>query len=339
MRSAAVHAAEDKPSCAAPAPSQNYATGVATPETSAQSPVGNPATSAALVPTRAPASTEQVTDLVVPASDPQVSQMVIPAVKSAAPRVDSKPSVAKASAHAAQQPTSDEPQWTHAALREADATVTDSMILDSNSVRGRFTGTDRATGSPAHLSPVEETPHKRVPQPIPQPAASPVQQGPSPQPIAAPQTEPLSRSEADDPFATASTELSDAGQTAHEPTAKSLSGVVNAIAQQDSPSPAADPFALEQTVDTSVADQIHVKTAHASARADAPQAFDPFDAPNTLSSSEVSVADSSVTPTIGHFAGRFHSETWFAFGLAAGLIASLIMWLRSRPKNNHAVNG
>jgi hypothetical protein len=96
---------------------------------------------------------------------------------------------------------------------------------------------------------------------------------------------------------------------------------------------------LEQTVDTSVADQIHVKTAQVSTKTEAPQAFDPLDAPNTLSSSEGSVADSSVTPTIGHFAWRIHSDTWFAFGLAAGLIASLIMWLRSRPKNNHAVNG
>jgi hypothetical protein len=329
---APVHAADDKPSCAAPAPSQNYATGVSAPGTST---VGN----AAAAPSRAPGSTEQVNDLVVPPNDPQAAEMVIPAVKTAAPKVDTKPSVATASAHTAEPTAGEEPQWTHAALQATDATVTDSMILDSNAVRGRFTGAERASAL-THPSPVLETPDNPVPRPIPQPLALPVHSAPSPpQPVAPPKTEPLSRSESDDPFATAASESVAAGQTEHEPVPKSLSGVVNAVAQQDGPPPAADPFALEQTVDTSAADSIHVKAARSTAKSEAPQAFDPFDAPGAATSSQVLVADSSAAPTVGHFAWRIRSESCFAMGLAAGLIGSLIVWLRSRPKNNQTVNG
>jgi hypothetical protein len=333
---APVHAADDKPSCAAPAPSQNYSTGVPTPGSST---VGN-AVAAGSAPSRAPGSTEQVNDLVAPPNDSQAAEMVIPAVKTATPKVDAKPSVATVSAHTAEPTAGEEPQWTHAALQATDATVTDSMILDSNSVRGRFTGTEHATGALTHPSPVVETPHNPQPQPMPQPRALPVHTAPSPpQPVAPPKAEPLSRSDSDDPFATAASESVAAGQAEHEPVSKSLSGVVNAVAQQDGPPPAADPFALEQTVDTSAADSIHVKAARSTAKSEAPQAFDPFDASGAATSSEVLVADSSAAPSVAHYTWRVRSETWFVIGLAAGLIGSLIVWLRSRPKTNQTVNG
>ncbi len=202
----AVDAEVNKPSCAAPA--SKMAMPCAAAATTQGTSANNPATSEAWVPVRAPASAEQVTPAEALASSSEAPQVVIETVKTpAASKAGPVPSVAKAPVHDAETVARHEPEWPHAAVQSADAPAANSMICDSKSVRGRFTGIGHSTGEAAHPSPPKETPRK--------PAAQKV---------------PMSRMDADTPRSHAGHDVNAAGQTARAP--KPLSGVVNAVAQQ-----------------------------------------------------------------------------------------------------------
>ena len=193
------------------------------------------------------ASAEQVTPAEALASSSEAPQVVIETVKTpAAPKAGPAPSVAKAPVHDAETVARHEPESPHAAVQSADAPAANSMICDSKSVRGRFTGIGHSTGEAAHPSPPKETPRK--------PAAQKV---------------PMSRMDADTPRSHAGHDVNAAGQTARAP--KPLSGVVNAVAQQIGHAPVADPFALEQTVDSSAVDPINIGEAHSPPTTDIPR--------------------------------------------------------------------
>ena len=199
------------------------------------------------------------------------------------------------------------------------------MICDSKSVRGRFTGIGHSTGEAAHHAPPKEAPRKPPAPPVPMSradAAAPNSPASEDANVAAPQT------------ATAAT----------APPAKPLSGVVNAIAHQIGHGPVADPFVLEQTVDSSAADSgtldpVDIAATRSPQRADTPRAFHPDEASVDTGSTEFVAEAATIAPNPPHEETPTHPETWFAIGIGVGLAASLAVWLRLRPKNEHVLNG
>jgi hypothetical protein len=130
-----------------------------------------------------------------------------------------------------------------------------------------------------------------------------------------------------------------AGQTSHEPIHKPLSGVVNAVAQQVSPAAGADPFALEQAAEANVVDPSKSQKPHTLASANLAQELDPFGEPSLLGSSQAPSAEStSVAPIQAHARPPLRSEIAFVVGLAIGLSAGLVVWLRSRLRKAHVSN-
>jgi hypothetical protein len=214
------------------------------------------------------------------------------------------------------------------------------MICDSKSVRGRFTGIGHSTSEAAHHAPPKEAPRKPPAPPVPMSRAdaavpnSPANEDAN---VAAPQT------------ATATT-----APSATAPPAKPQSGVVNAVAHQIGHAPVADPFVLEQTVDSSAADSstvdsgtvdsgtldpVDIAATRSPQRADTPRAFHPDEASVDTGSTGFVAEAATIAPNPPHEETPTHAETWFAIGIGVGLAASLAVWLRLRPKNEHVLNG
>jgi hypothetical protein len=312
-----IDAAESKPSCAAPEnKALPCATAAVTPGTSAEPSLTKTATSAAWVPARAPASIEPATATETPASSTDAAQVVVPTVKTpAARKVSPAPSIAKAPAHDEEAIARHEPESSLGAAQSADAAVANSMICDSKSVRGRFTGIGHVTGEAAQASPPKEMPSKPSAQRVP-----------------------MSDTDADhSPSSHQGQDAKAADQTAVGP--KPLSAVVNAVAHRIGQVPTVDPFALEQTVDSSAVDPISVGEAHSPLKADAPRRFDPDEASVNPVSTELLAAAPTLVPAGSHEGTRIHPDKWFALGIGVGLAASLALWLRLRPKSEHVLNG
>jgi hypothetical protein len=316
----AVDAVENTPSCAAPESKKPLpcATAAATPETSAESSPSKTATSGAWVPVRAPAATEQVTATETRASATNAAQVqvVIPSVKTpAARKISPAPSVAKAPAHEEEAVTRPDAKPSQTNAQSADAPAANSMICDSKSVRGRFTGIGHSTGEAAHDSTPKAIPSKPSTQRVP-----------------------TSDTDADrTPSAHEGQDAKAAGQTAVGP--KPLSAVVNAVAHQIGQVPVADPFALEQTVDSSATDPISVGEAPAQLKSDAPRPFHAEEASAAPISTELLAAAPSLAPQVPRERTRIHPDMWFAIGIGVGLAASFALWVRMRPKREHLLNG
>ena len=318
----AVDAGENMPSCAAPAASMPCAaaSGDSTKMTKAATwqPIRAPA---AVEQGPVPAAAEQVAATEAPASTAEVPQVVIPTVK--------KPAVAKSerTLPGAKAPIPElesalghEPELPHAAVPNADAAIAKSMICDSNSVRGRFTGAGHTAG--------------QAERPSPAPPAKAVFRNPPP-----PEKKtPLPQAAAVPPRPQAVREVKPAGRISKA--SKPASGVVNAVAQQVGHLPAADPFALEQTVESSPVDPTGNGESHLPPPSDTPGPFHADDAFVVAAPAGLPAADTAVAPEPPreHWP-RVRPETWFAIGMGAGLAASFALWLRSRPRKDHVLNG
>ncbi len=276
---------------------------------------------------------------------PQAGKDVVPTSKSVVANKSEPPtSVVKPAIQDGPSLEAKEPEWTPASGSARPANVSDAMILDSNSVRGRYTGIEHLKAKVKRPAPQEETPSTPDSPPVPspkEPVTPPAQSAPAPvaAPAPAPQTEGAPNLDADGPFGSASPNLPAAGQTSHEPTQKPLSGVVNAVAQQVSPAPVADPFALEQAAEANVADPSQSPKPHALASANLSQELDPFGEPSLLGSNQAPTAESTaVAPIQAHAWPALRSELAFIIGLAVGLSAGLVVWLRSRLRKAHVHN-
>ncbi len=327
--------ASEGPNCAAPAPTMPPASAESLPATPAPNQALTPV---AKVPARAPASTEQAVDFEPVVTIPQASRNVVPISKSS---VAAKPESTSGNSKPAIQETPDlaakEPEWTPATGIARPAKVSDAMIIDSGTVRGRFTGIEhsKAKTSRTPAARVDEVPS----QPTMQPVASPKADVAPPTPPAAtpaPPTESVPNLETQGAFAPAAPNVPAVGQTAHEPARQPLSGVVNAVAQQVSPAAVADPFALEQAVETSAASPSKSPEPHALAGVSAAQEVDPFGQPSLLDSHETPSAESTaIAPIPTHRWPSAGSEIAFIIGLTVGLSAGLLVWLRSRLRKAH----
>ncbi len=311
-------AVESTPNCAAPESKKSLscATAAATPETSAEPSPTRTATSGAWVPVRAPASTEQITATETRASSTNAAQVVDPGVKTpAARKISPAPSVANAPAHEEEAVTQPGAESSQTDAQSADAPAANSMICDSKSVRGRFTGIGHSTGEAAHDSTPKAIPSKPNTQRVPT----------------------LDTDADNTPSAHEGQDTKAAGQTAVGP--KPLSAVVNAVAHQIGQVPVADPFALEQTVDSSATDPMSVGEAQAPLKSDAPRPFHAEEASANSASTELLAATPSLAPQGPHEGTRIHPDMWFAIGIGVGLAASLALWVRMRPKREHVLNG
>jgi hypothetical protein len=330
--------AAEGPNCAAPAPTMPPASAESLPATSAPKQASTPV---AQVPSRAPASTEQAVDFEPVVTIPQASRNVVPTSRSG---VAAKPETMSGISKPAIQETpnleSKEPEWTPASGIARPANVSDAMILDSGSVRGRFTGIERpkAKTSRSPAAPLKEVPSQPTTQPIASPQATEAPPTP-PAATPAPPTESVPNLETEGAFAPASPNVPAVGQTTHEPAHKPLSGVVNAVAQQVSPAAVADPFALEQAVETSATSPSKPPEPHALASVSAAQEVDPFGQPSLLDSHETPSAESTaMAPIQAHRWPTAGSEIAFIIGLTVGLSAGLLVWLRSRLRKADVPN-
>jgi len=195
------------------------------------------------------------------------------------------------------------------------AGVPNPMICDSHSVRGRFTGADAPVGKAVYPS-----------------SSKGIQSEPSANGV------PMTCTDADAFWSQPGQEEDASSHTTHGP--KPLGRVVNAVAHRIGKASAADSFAFEQAVDTSVVDPISVGdgrtqplTAHGPRPLSAEQAGD------GSASAELMAAETTVAPDPPREERRINPETWFGVGIAVGLAASLALWLRLRPKNEHVLNG
>jgi hypothetical protein len=267
------------------------------------------------MPVRAPASSEQVAAPEASTAMPETPESTIPAVKSSAtPKANPAADLVAVQSHDAEAAAPHEHESPQAAEPGADAAADSSMICDSKSVRGKFTGIGHSTPKLAKPAPAKEA--------SPKPASQAV---------------PMSSEDADPPCSHDACHGNAAGSSAGAP--KPLGRVVNAVAHRIGHGPVADPFALEQTVDNSAVDPISIGEAHAPSSAEAPRPFHSDDANVESASSELLAADSTAAGQPSHGGTRFHAETWFAIGLGVGVAATLAMWLRSRPRREHALNG
>lgn len=319
------------PSCAAPVPS--------TPPAATAS-----STPLVQVPSRAPASTDPAADFettitVPPVSKDPISKQIVPTSKTI---VTSKPesvsSAAKPAVHEAPSLDAKELEWTRAPGLDRPANVGDAMILDSNSVRGRYTGIAHPEAKAAPVA-QSETPKTSTSQPVPSPKV-PVTPPPAiPAATPAPQPESAPNLDTDGPFAPSPPNVPAAGQTSHEPVHKPLSGVVNAVAQQVTPAPAADPFALEQAGEQNVAEPSPSPKPHTLASVNVAQELDPFGEPSLLAPKEsVSPVSVVAAPVPSHAWPVGRAGIAFVIGLTVGLSAGLLVWLRSRLRKVRVPN-
>jgi hypothetical protein len=316
-----VEATDKWPNCAAPtaaavAPPQ---TAAATPATPPDPAAAKPANSAAWTPARAPASLEQAPP----------AKAVTAAPKPAA-------SVEKVSAAKA---TSD-PDWDVEKPQPAvqsQAAVADTMICDSRTVRGRFTGISRKA---VKVSPqVEPLFQQTAPAAVPSASAAPapVKAAP-PKPPEQPAV-PLPSAEAVKPAPQPTQAAKAADQTAREP-AKPTSGVVHAVAQQVGQPSALDPFTLEQTVDNSPAEAINPAHSPAPPKAESAPPLSADEPPFDPASIQLADAAPLVAPNPPRESASMPVETWFAIGMGMGigLAATLGLWLRLRRKAAPSAN-
>jgi hypothetical protein len=342
-----VTAAIVEPNCSAPAASMPAAAAdamPATPATTQQS--GAPAAKA---PSHAPASAEQAADFETPITVPQVAKQVVATSKST---VESKPAAVTTNAKSAfdDAPSLDgkDMEWTRTPGADRKANVADAMIIDSTSVRGRYTGIDHPKKSkiakPATQSEVTSQPASqpttpaKLPATPPAPVAAPPVASPAPMPTPPSQPESAPNLETDGAFAPSTPSVPAAGQTSHEPVHKPLSGVVNAVAQQVSPPAGADPFALEQAEASAVESSKSPKP-HALASVNVAQEMDPFGEPSLLGANQTLSAESTaVAPIATHAWPAIRSEIAFVIGLAVGLSTALVVWLRSRLRKVEVPN-
>ncbi len=114
---------------------------------------------------------------------------------------------------------------------------------------------------------------------------------------------------------------------------------MNAVAQQVSPAAVADPFALEQTVETSAATPSKPREPHTLASVNAAQELDPFGEPSLLESHDVPLAEATAVASVrAHHWSSLGSEIAFVIGLAVGLSTGLLVWLRSRLRKVQVPN-
>ncbi len=111
------------------------------------------------------------------------------------------------------------------------------------------------------------------------------------------------------------------------------------MAQQVGPSPALDPFALEQTVDNKIDETISPAPSHAPPKADGlPPLHAGDEPPFEPSPSQVVAAtpEQTAAPDPPHETAGVATETWFAMGLGigVGLAAGLVLWMRLRAKSD-----
>ena len=126
-----------------------------------------------------------------------------------------------------------------AASREPSPSVSDAMILDSGTVRGRFAADEHAKASAPSRPPAAACHQKQALAPEPADAAADRltegDRGTADSARHAPPAPPMEsvpNLDTDGAFAPASPNVPAVGQTSHEPVHKPLSGVVNAVAQQ-----------------------------------------------------------------------------------------------------------
>ena len=339
---APVESADMHPTCAAPAanaalPGQTTVASQAAP---ADLSAAKPEKSPTWTPSRAPASSEQVTPTQAVAAAPEKPQAMIPSVKTAATPKAASAHTGKAAADASVQKVSvtkradvahsetESPQ----PVVHADAASGTSMICDSKTVRGRFTGIGHAAvKAPSQVEPLfnEPAPASVSAAPAPHAAPAPPEEATSRAPE---QPAPIPSADAVQPAPHVIPDAKAADQTSRTP-AKPASAVVNAVAQQVCPSPALDPFALEQTVDN----RIDETTSHAPLKADALPPLHAGDEPPFEPSTGQVVAatpDQTAAPDPPHETAGVATETWFAMGLGigVGLAAGLVLWMRLRAK-------
>jgi hypothetical protein len=313
--------AQSPPSCAAPA--NRTATSdkaVAAPKAVvAEIPPAKPAVSEAWATVPSTASSEQVASINTEDASPETSK---PVTRRAARKVEPVPAAEESVAE--HEETSKCPERAPLpAVRAADskgAGVSNPMICDSNSVRGKFTGADAPAVKAVHQSPPKETQSK------------PSSNG-----------APMSCTDGD-PFCTHAGQDEDASsRSANGP--KPLGRVVNAVAHRIGKASDADPFALEQAVDTSAVDTSAVDPISiGDGRTQPPTAQGPrpLNAEQTgdgSASAELMAANTRVASDPPRDETRINRETWFGVGIGVGLAASLALWLRSRPKNQRVLNG
>ena len=303
------------------------------------------------MPSRAPASVEQVTPTQAVAMAPEKAQAVVPSVKAAAAPKAATARTEKVAADASVQKVSvtkranvarsemDSPQ----PVAHADAASGSSMICDSKSVRGRFTGISRAAAkAPSQVELPFDEPAAEPVSTAPVPAAPAPQATPTPPkevaPKASEQPVPIPSTDAVKPAPHVVPESKAGDQTSRTP-AKPASAVVNAVAQQVGSSPALDPFALEQTVDNKIDDSINPVPSHsAPPKADGLPPLHAGDEPPFEPSPSQLVAatpNQTAAPDPPHETAKVATETWFAMGLGigAGLAAGLVLWMRLRAKS------
>ncbi|HEX4071361.1 MAG TPA: hypothetical protein VHX68_09330 [Planctomycetaceae bacterium] len=347
MAPAPVEAADTHPTCAAPAANVVApAKTVVASQTAPANPSGTkPVQSPAWTPTRAPASAESVTPTEAVTMAPENAQVVIPAAKAAAiPKAASavtekaavasvqKVSVAKAADTAHSMAKSPQP------VVHADAASGTSMICDSKTVRGRFTGISHAAvKAPSQVEPLfnEPAPASAPAAPAPHAAPAPPEEATSRAPE---QPAPIPSADAVKPTPHVVPDAKAADQTSRAP-AKRASAVVNAVAQQVGPSATLDPFALEQTVDNKIDETTSPAPSHAPPKADGlPPLHAGDEPPFERSPSQVVAAspdDQTAAPDPPHETAGVATETWFAMGLGigVGLAAGLVLWMRLRAKS------
>jgi hypothetical protein len=334
---APVPMATEGPTCGAPPPTMPSAAAESLPATPAAKQSSTPV---AKTESHAPAATEQTVDFEPVVTIPQASNRVIPTSKSTvAAKPETTPKTAKPAVRETPSLAGEESDWTPASGVKRAAHVSDAMIIDSGSVRGRFTGIERQKAKSSRpVAAPQEAPSKPTAEPIASPKPIAVQPTPPAEAPASP-TESVPSLDAEGQFAPASPNVPAVGQTSHEPMQKPLSGVVNAVAQQVSPAAVADPFALEQSVETSAAGPIKPREAHTLASVNVSQELDPFGEPSLLASHQVPLAEATaVAPIPAQQWRSVGSEIAFIIGLAVGLSAGLLVWLRSRLRKAHVSN-
>jgi hypothetical protein len=284
----------------------------------ADAPPAKPAVSEAWATVPAPASSEQVTSTNALDASPETPQPDIRrTARPAVPKVEPVPAAEESVAQHEETIRRHEPTPPPAVRTTASegAGVPNPMICDSKSVRGRFTGADASAGKAVHQSPPKDAQSKPSPNGVP-----------------------MSCTDAD-PFCPQAGQDEDASSHAAQGP-KPLGRVVNAVAHRIGKASVADPFALEQAVDTSAVDPISI----GDGRTQPPntQGPRPFSAEQTgdgSASAELMAVDTTVAPDPPREETRINRETWFGVGIGVGLAASLALWLRSRPKNERVLNG
>jgi hypothetical protein len=310
-------AVQSRPSCAAP-PTPTADNTVMAPQTvKVEAPPTNAAVSASS-PVPAPASSELVTSTNGRDASPEAPKEVVPTItrpvaRKAVPEAAAEEIVVQQQEIIRRHEATPSPTI-HPGASEA-AGVPNPMICDSNSVRGKFTG----AGASADKTERQTRPKE-------------AQGKPSPNAV------PMSCTDADGSSPQSGQSEEASAHTAHSP--KPLGHVVNAVAHRIGKGSVVDPFALEQTVDTSIVDPISIgdgKTQPLDAHGPRPLSAEQTDDMSPFA--ELMAVDTAAALGHAREETRTHREAWFGVGIGVGLAASLALWLRSRPKRERLLNG